>query len=417
MQYKFGFELPTTVARALEIDKENGNLLWQDAIALEMEAVRVAFRILNDGEDIPPGFQYMDCHMIFDVKIEGFRRKARLVAGGHMTQAPAVLTYATMVSRDTVRIALTLAALNDLEVMTSDIKNAYLQSPCDEKIHTVLGLEFGPDAGKKAIIVRALYGLKSAGASFGRHLADCMRTLGYLPCKADADLWYKPMVRPDDGFSYYAYVLLFVDDCLAISHDARTTLEEMDRYFPMKPGSIGEPDIYLGAKLKQVMLDNGVYAWGLSSSKYVQESVRNAENYLGENFGGQKLPTKRASGPWPTDYSSETDTTPELSPKLASYYQSQIGVLHWIVELGRVDIITEVSLLASAMAMPREGHLDAVFHVFAYLKRKHNARMVFDPTYPDIDYKTFPDHDWKSFYGDVREAKPLDAPKPLGKGS
>ena len=65
--------------------------------------------------------------------------------------------------------------------------------------------------------------------------------------------------------------------------------------------------------------------------------------------------------------------------------------------------------------MPREGHLDAVFHVFAYLKRKHNARMVFDPTYPDIDYKTFPDHDWKSFYGDVREAKPLDAPKPLGK--
>ena len=58
------------------------------------------------------------------------------------------------------------------------------------------GTEFGPNAGKRAIIVRALYGLKSAG-SFRNHLADCMRTLGYKSCLADPDLWYKPMVRPD----------------------------------------------------------------------------------------------------------------------------------------------------------------------------------------------------------------------------
>jgi len=85
------------------------------------------------------------------------------------------------------------------------------------------------------------------------------------------------------------------------------------------------------------------------------------------------------------------------------------------VELGRVDIITEVSLLASAMAMPREGHLEAVFHMFAYLKRKHNARLVFDPTYPTIDFDNFKDHDWTSMYGNVKEPEPLDAPKPRGK--
>ena len=67
------------------------------------------------------------------------------------------------------------------------------------------------------------------------------------------------------------------------------------------------------------------------------------------------------SGPWPTDYASELDETPELSPAIANYYQSEVGVLHWIVELGRVDIITEVSILASHMAMPREGHLEAFF--------------------------------------------------------
>ena len=74
-----------------------------------------------------------------------------------------------------------------------------------------------------------------------------------------------------------------------------------------------------------------------------------------------------------------------------------------MVELGRVDIITEVSTLASHMAMPREGHLDALFDVFCYLKRKHNSRLVFDPTYPDIDSSVFIEHDWKHFYGDVVE--------------
>jgi Reverse transcriptase (RNA-dependent DNA polymerase) len=98
--------------------------------------------------------------------MEDFQRKARLVAGGHMTETPASVTYASVVSRESVRIALTLAALNDLEVKTADIENAYLTAPVGEKIWCRLGPEFGADAGKKAIIVRALYGLKSAGASF-----------------------------------------------------------------------------------------------------------------------------------------------------------------------------------------------------------------------------------------------------------
>jgi hypothetical protein len=181
----------------------------------------------------------------------------------------------------------------------------------------------------------------------------------------------------------------------------------------MKPGSIGDPDIYLGAKLKPVTLQNGVVAWGKSPSKYVQEACRNTESYLRENYNGRKLPKVKA--PWPNGFESETDATPVLSADLATYYQSQIGVLHWIVELGRVDIITEVSMLASQMALPREGHLEAVFFCFGYLKSKHNARNVFDPTYPEIDETTFLSNDWKNFYGDVKEAIPINAPTPRGK--
>jgi len=156
-----------------------------------------------------------------------------------------------------------------------------------------------------------------------------------------------------------------------------------------------------------------VYAWSASSSKYVQEAVQNVEDYLQRTYD-RKL-KKKVRAPWPTGYLAEQDTSPELDPQTANYYQSQVGVLHWMCELGRVDILTEVSTLASHMALPREGHLDAIFQVFAYLKGRHNSRMVFDPTYPDICASDFKECEWKSFYGDVAEAIPVDMPEPRGK--
>jgi hypothetical protein len=124
-----------------------------------------------------------------------------------------------------VHITLTLAALNDLEVKTADIKNAYLTAPVSEKIWCVLGPEFGADTRKCAIVVQcSLYGLKSAGASFQNHLADCMWHLGWESCIADQDLWMKAEIRPDDGHKYYAYVLLYVDDIWVAHHDTELCL-------------------------------------------------------------------------------------------------------------------------------------------------------------------------------------------------
>jgi hypothetical protein len=113
---KFGIELPKTVEEALEIDRLNNTTFWGDAIKKEMQNVRIAFDILEDGSLPPQDYQFVRCHMVFDVKMEDFCRKARLVARGHMTKAPATLTYASVVSRETVRLALTVAALNDIDV-------------------------------------------------------------------------------------------------------------------------------------------------------------------------------------------------------------------------------------------------------------------------------------------------------------
>jgi hypothetical protein len=83
------------------------------------------------------------------------------------------------------------------------------------------------------------------------------------------------------------------------------------------------------------------------------------------------------------------------------------------VELGRINIITEVSMFSTYLCLPREGRLEAVFHVFAYPGLHHNARVVFDPTYPALDMGTFIKTDWKSMYGDVKDIIPSGSPVPV----
>ena len=121
------------------------------------------------------------------------------------------------------------------------------------------------------------------------------------------------------------------------------------------------------------------------------------------------------TAPLPADYHLELDTSKELDPVRAKYYQSQIGILRWAVELGRVDIITEVSTLASHLVLPREGHLDALFQIYAYLKKRHNSPIVLDPTYLNEPQGEFIECDWREFYGNVKEPIPPNAPRPLGK--
>ena len=90
-----------------------------------------------------------------------------------------------------------------------------------------------------------------------------------------------------------------------------------------------------------------------------------------------------------TAYRPEIDVSPELGPTAAACYMSLIGILRWIVELGRVDVCLECSMMSSHMALPREGHLYELFQIFGYLKKYHNTEMVFDPRDPVVDQLSF----------------------------
>jgi hypothetical protein len=190
-----------------------------------------------------------------------------------------------------------------------------------------------------------------------------------------------------------------------------TALRDINNFFKMKEGSIGDPDYYLGAKLQKMTLNSGVDAWAMSSSNYALAAVANVLDQLKSCWGLEHMMPKSAANPFKGGYKPEMDVSPELDAEQAAYYQSHIGILRWLCEIGRIDILVNVSMLASHMALPREGHLEAVYHIYSYLRNKHSARMSFDPTYPEIDMGAFKECDWKTFYGDVKEAIPPNAPE------
>jgi hypothetical protein len=174
--HKFGIEVPRTVQRAYEIDKQTGTDIWAKAIEKEMLHARPAFEVLEPGKNAPIGSKWIPSHMIFEVKMD-FTRKARFVAGGHWTAPPASLTYSSVVARDSVRLCFLIAALNDLELLAADIGNAYLNADTRERVHTTCGPEFGREQGRIAIIRKALYGLKSSGVAWRAHLASTLHDM------------------------------------------------------------------------------------------------------------------------------------------------------------------------------------------------------------------------------------------------
>jgi hypothetical protein len=113
-------------------------------------------------------------------------------------------------------------------------------------------------------------------------------------------------------------------------------------------------------------------------------------------------------------YRPELDVSPLLSPEQANYYMSLIGILHWAVEVGQLDIYIDVALLSSFLIQPHIGHLEQVFHIFTYLKHHEQPTLVFDPNYIQRDETQFLQHDWQGFYKGTTEAVHPNAPEPKG---
>lgn len=418
--HKYGIKIPKNVEQAYKIDKENNNDYWRKAIEKEMKKIRdlETFRKYHQGPETLIGYQELTVHMIFDVKLsENFRRKARLVADGHKTETPSHVTYSSVVSRDSVRIMLLVAALNDLDLKAADIENAYLTAPCKEKLWIRAGKEFGSDENCIFIVAKALYGLKSSGAAFRAHLASVLDDIGFKSSIADPDVWMRPAVKAASGEEYYEYILVYVDDLLCISEDPMRPMSDISKVLRFKNDKIDDPEFYLGARLKKRKLENGKSVWTMSSVDYVNASIKTIEESIAKSRW--TLPSNARTPMSSNSYLPELDDSEELDEEGITLYQELIGILRWASEISRVDILHEISLLSSYQAAPREGHLKQLLHIFAFLKKHPKLTIYFDPRLPNLDPNSFQGDNVETFreqYRDAEDELPPMMPKPRGRG-
>ena len=169
-------EVPQNGKHALELDKENNNHLWEEAIEKELNQLLDydTFVILERGKKAPLGYKRVTLHLTFDVKHDG-RRKARMVAGRHLTDPPTEDIYSSVVAPESVWMLVFLAEMNRLTLYMADIGNAFLYGITREQLYAVANPEFGPELeGRVLIFKQAIYGLRTSAARFHEHCSDVL---------------------------------------------------------------------------------------------------------------------------------------------------------------------------------------------------------------------------------------------------
>ena len=123
--------------------------------------------------------------------------------------------------------------------------------------------------------------------------------------------------------------------------------------------------------------------------------VTNVEEDLARS--GKRLPSKCVM-PILNNYATWLEDSPELMAESMQQYQELIGQLRWAIEIGRLDILLETSLLSSYLAIPRVWHLDQAFHIFVYMKAHPKRKLGLDPAHPAINKNRFQQCDCVELY-------------------
>jgi Reverse transcriptase (RNA-dependent DNA polymerase) len=332
-KYKYGFEVPRNYDHALRLDENNGNTLWKDAVAIELQNITEYQSFIDKGHHTkttpPGGYKRIRVHLVFDVKYDG-RHKARLVADGHLTDIPLDSVYSGVVIIRGFRLVLFSAELNKLQLWATDIGNAYLEAYTPEKVYIVAGPEFGDLEGHLLVISKALYGSRSSGARWHDKFADCMRELDFFACKAEPDIWMRK------NRDIYEYVAVFIDDLAIAMKDPQGFITILETKYKFKTKGSGPLSFHLGMNFDRDK--DGTLC--ITSLKYVEKMIANYEKILGE------LPRQTCTSPLEKGDHPELDTSEFLDEQGIELYQSLIGAPQWAVTIGRFDIQTAVMTLS-----------------------------------------------------------------------
>ena len=190
-------------------------------------------------------------------------------------------------------------------------------------------------------------------------MADKLDEMRFKSSVADPNVWMRPYVSPD-GEEYYEYILMYVEDILAISMQPRDVMKDIEQRFRFNNDKVEEPYSYLGARLQKKVI-NGWYYWAVTSLDYVKASVATVEEAI-------KMATRQLSNKVLTSmvqsYLPEPEAIEELEPADNQFFQELIVMLRWDTEIVRVDVLLERSLLSQYQALLRVVHMVQALHIF-----------------------------------------------------
>jgi len=361
--FKYGLEVPKNWKDILRIDEAAGNRNWQDAVEKEVAALVMHNCFDFKSPDFKPSsdFQYCRLHFVYEIKCD-LRHKARLVCNGAQVDPRGLATRATVVKGISVRLLDLIADAQDLQVVCGDIGNAFIQAYTNEKIYTRVGSEFGDRAGSIALIVRALYGLTTSAERFHTLLADFLRSMKFTPSRFDRDVWMR-LRDTNDGFDY---ICTHVDDFKVVAKDPMMWIDRIAGAFLIKEH--GPRNYYLG---NDYTFHDGQDMWTYGCQTYSKEAVARVERIYG------CLPKEGTPLPV-TDCHPEMDTSPLLDLDDHRKFQMLLGMLQWLVTIGRPDLCNVVSSLNRFGACPREGHLDLAVRTFGFIKTTIDRQIAID---------------------------------------
>ena len=275
---------------------------------------------------IPNGYQYAPLRIIFEVKQEDLRRKARMVAGGHVVDSTMYESYSSVVQTMTLRFLQTVVVNQNLKVVTGDIGNAFVHALTNEKIWTKAGPEFGKRQGCKIIFKKALYGLSTSARQWNLTLGGAIADMGFKPTRADADLW----IKLSEDKKTYEYIATHVDDVICVGNKPEKYINRLKEKFSIRNISMN-PEYYLGNDLSK-QLDKTIK---VSLKKYIEEVITRHEKQYG-TLCQKKVPHATKDHP-------ELDQSRLLNVEEITMHQSFMGICQWISIAGRMDITFAVS--------------------------------------------------------------------------
>jgi len=350
---------------------------WMDACLEELGALHQ--RDVYELVDLPKNRRAIRNRWVFNQKADG-RYRARLVAKGY-SQVEGIdfdELFSPVVRYETARLLLGIAALENWDILSVDVKTVYLYGKLDEEIYMEQpeGFRLPGHENKVWRLRRALYGLKQAGLAWWREMTTSMKAIGFKRCMSDAGVYH--YIHPKTNELVIAIV--YVDDVAFMGRRNSALLKSLKSKFTQKweCRDLGHLKEFLGMQIVRNWKERKLY---INQMEYLDRVL--------ERFQIHKKPE---STPLPRGFVF-LPYTGKVDPKFRQKYQQLVGSLMYLMIGSRPDIAYAVVRLSQQSASPSDEHYKAGLHVCRYLLGTKNYALFFNGK-SKREVHAYSDSDW-----------------------